>query len=72
MATPIESRADRLAAGLDLEGALVHSAADPLGDLERLLVRCLGKEDAELLAAEPSGDVVVTELRPEHVGDPRR
>ena len=60
-----DGRADRLARGLDVERALGDRAADPLGDLERLLERRLGQEDAELLAAEAGGDVVVAELRAE-------
>ena len=43
--------------------ALGDGAADPLGDLERLLGRRLGQEDRELLAAEAGRDVVVAQLR---------
>ena len=43
--------------------------ADPLGDLQRLLRARLGKQDAELLAAEPRRDVVVAQLRAEDLGD---
>ena len=62
-------RPDGLGRGLDLELALRHGAADPLGDLERLVRRRLGKQDRELLAAEPGRDVVVAQLRAEDLGD---
>ena len=54
--------ADRLARGLDLERALGDGAADPLGDLQRLLRRRLREQDRELLAAEARRHVVVAEL----------
>ncbi len=60
---------DRLARGGDVEGALGDGATDPLGDLERLLDRRLGQQDAELLAPETGGDVVVAELGAEDLGD---
>ncbi len=63
-------RADRLARGLDLELALGDRAADPLGDLHRLLGRRLRQEDRELLAAEAGRHVVVAQLLAEDLGDP--
>ena len=62
-------RPDGLGRGLDLELALRHGAADPLGDLERLVRRRLRKEDRELLAAEAGRDVVVAQLRAEDLRD---
>ena len=62
--------ADRLARGLDVEGRRRDGAPDPLGELERLLGRGLGQEDAELLPAEARRDVVVAKLRAEDLGDP--
>src|SRR5919108_2775718 len=56
---------DRLARRLDVERTLRHPAAEPVGNLERLLRRRLRKQDRELLAAEARGDVVVAELRAE-------
>ena len=64
-----DRRADRLAGGLDVECAIGDLAADPLGDLHRLLGARLGQQDAELLAAEPGRDVVVPEAAS---GTPRR
>ncbi len=61
---------DRLARGLDVEVAFGDGAADPLGDLERLLGRGLRQEDRELLAAEARRDVVVAKLGPEDLRDP--
>ncbi len=63
-------RPDGLGRGLDLELALRHGAADPLGDLECLVGRRLGKQDRELLAAEAGRDVVVAQLRAEDLRDP--
>ena len=60
---------DRLARGRDVEGPLGDGAANPLGDLDRFLDRGLGQEDAELLAPEASGHVVVAELGAEDLGD---
>ena len=64
-----DGRADRLARGLDVEAPVGDGAADALGDLERLLRRRLGEQDAELLAAEPRRHVVVAQLGAEDVGD---
>ena len=64
-----DGRADRLARRLDVVQALGDRAADPLGDLERLLRRRLRQEDRELLAAEPGRDVVVAQLGAEDLGD---
>ena len=64
--------ADRLRRGLGLEALSRDRPADPLGDLERLLVVGLGQEDGELLAAEASRDVVVAELLPKDLGHPRQ
>ena len=61
--------ADRLARRLDVVQPLRDRPADPLGDLERLLRRCLGQEDRELLAAEPGRHVVVPQLGAEDLGD---
>ena len=61
--------ADRLARGLDLEEARRDRAADPVGDLERLLRRRLRQEDRELLAAEARRHVVVAQLLAEDLGD---
>src|SRR5436305_1286285 len=44
-------RADGLARGLDVESPLRDRTPDALGDLHRLLRRCLRQEDRELLAA---------------------
>jgi hypothetical protein len=60
---------DRLAGGLDVEVPLGDGAANPLGDLERLLGRRLGQEDRELFAAETRGDVVVAQLGAEDLRD---
>ena len=62
--------ANRLARRLDVEGALRDRAADPLGDLERLLGWCLGEQNGELLPAEARRDVVVAQLRTEDLSDP--
>ena len=64
-----DRRADRLARGLDVEGALGDLLADALRDLERLLGARLREKDAELLAAEARRDVVVAQMRAEDVGD---
>ena len=64
-----DRRADRLARRLDVERAIGDLAADPLGDLHRLLGARLRQQDAELLAAEPGRDVVVPEVHPEHLGE---
>ena len=64
-----DRRADRLARRLDVERAIGDLAADPLGDLHRLLGARLGQQDAELLTAEPRRDVVVPETAS---GTPRR
>ena len=64
-----DRRADRLARRLDVERAIGDLAADPLGDLHRLLGARLRQQDAELLAAEPRRDVVVPEVHPEHLGE---
>ena len=64
-----DRRADRLARGLDVEGALGDLLADALRDLERLLRARLREEDAELLAAEARRDVVVAQLRAEDLRD---
>ena len=61
--------ADRLARGLDLEEARRDRAADPVGDLERLLRRRLRQEDRELLAAEAGRHVVVAQLLAEDLRD---
>ena len=65
-----DGRPDRLARRLDLEPLVGDGAADPLGDLERLLRRRLRQEDRELLAAEARGDVGVAKVPLEDVGDP--
>ena len=62
--------ADRLARRLDVVELLGDRAADPLGDLQRLLGRRLGQQDRELLAAEAGRDVVVAQLGAEDLGDP--
>ena len=62
-------RADRLRRGLDLELPLRNGAADPLGDLHRLLGRRLRQQDRELLAAEARRHVVVAQLLAEDLGD---
>ena len=67
-----DRRADRLARGLDVEGALGDLLADALRDLERLLGARLGEKDAELLSAEARRDVVVAQMRAEDVGDALR
>ena len=62
-ATPIETVA-RIGS-LEVSTSKLRSrdrAADALGDLERLLRRRLGQQDAELLAAEARRDVVVAQL----------
>ena len=64
-----DRRPDRLARGLDVECAGGDRAPDPLGDLEGLLRRRLGKQDRELLAAEARRHVVVAQLRAEDLGD---
>ena len=64
-----DRRADRLARGLDVDGAIRDLAADPLGDLECLLGARLRQQDAELFASEPRRDVVVPEVRPEDLGE---
>ena len=64
-----DRRADRLARRLDVERAIGDLAADPLGDLHRLLGARLRQQDAELLTAEPRRDVVVPEMHPEHLGE---
>ena len=69
-ATPIETVA-RIGS-LDVSTsnvALGDGAPDALGDLERLLRRRLGQEDAELLAAEARRHVVVAQLGAEDLGD---
>ena len=64
-----DRRADGLARGLDVEGALGDLLADALRDLERLLRARLREEDAELFAAEARRDVVVAQVRAEDLGD---
>ena len=64
-----DGRADRLARRLDVEQPLRDRAADPLGDLERLLRRRLRQQDRELLAAEAGRNVVVAQLGAEDLGD---
>jgi hypothetical protein len=62
--------ADRLARRLHLETSVGNRPPDALGDLERLLRRGLGQEDGELLPAEPGGNVVMSQLLAEDLGDP--
>ena len=69
-ATPIEIVARIGSLDVSTSNARVGDrAADPLGDLERLLGRRLRQQDRELLAAEAGRDVVVAQLAR---GRPRR
>ena len=63
---------DRLARRLDVVELLGDRAADPLGDLHRLLGWCLRQQDRELLAAEAGRNVVVAQFGAEDLGDPLR
>ena len=64
-----DGHVDRVARRLDDDIAGGHGAADPLGDLRRLLDAGLGQENRELLAAEAGGHVVVAQLVAEHLRD---
>ena len=61
--------ANRVARRLDVVELVCDRTADPLGDLHRLLGRCLRQEDRELLAAETGRNVVLAQLGAEDLGD---
>ena len=63
-------RRDRLAGGIDVEARLAHGPADAFGSHLRLRLVEIGKEERELLAAEPRGEILFAEMLAENPRNP--